>query len=49
MNIDLNRKYATVVLLAVLLIAVFTCDAARKPSPVPDLTKGSCRGNFGGW
>lgn len=38
MNVDLKRKYASLVLVAMLLIATFTCNAARRSSPaVPDL------------
>ena len=39
----LNRKYAILVLVAVMLCSTFTCFAARgsrKPSVLPDFTKG---------
>ena len=49
MNIDLRRKYATLVLVAVLLSATFTCRAARKAPPVPDLTKGGVKDDLHDW
>ena len=49
MNIDLSRKYITVVLVAMLLSIAFTCEAGKKPSPVPDLTAGGVKDDLHDW